>query len=132
MRKPPAAAAPKLQTPSAVVSALPSPASSVAPSADGGTAEGLHPDPFHSYQLPNAVSAKRWPFCATSRLVAEPPAADWPFRRMEKPPAPAAPKLHTRTTVVSALPSAASSTVPSDESTRLAAGAQPDPLHPYP
>src|SRR5438067_12895688 len=84
MRKPPAAAAPKLQTPSAVFSALPSPASSVAPSADGGTAEGLHPDPFHSYQLPNAVSAKRWPFCATSRLVAEPPVADWPFSRMEK------------------------------------------------
>src|SRR5947209_19587504 len=95
MRKPPAAAAPKLQTPSAVVSALPSPASSVAPSADGGTAERLHPDPFHSYQLPNALSAKRWPFCATSRLVAEPPAADWPFRRIGKPPGPAVPLMLT-------------------------------------
>src|SRR5947207_9821994 len=131
MRKPPAAAAPKLQTPSAVVSALPSPASSVAPSADGGTAERLHPDPFHSYQLPNALSAKRWPFCATSRLVAEPPAADWPFRRIEKPPGPAAPKLHTPSAVVSALPSAASRTVPSDETPGLADGAHPDPFHSY-
>src|SRR5438105_5446999 len=131
MRKPPAAAAPKLQTPSAVVSALPSPASSVAPSADGGTAEEPHPDPFHSYQLPNAVSAKRWPFCATSRLVAEPPAADWPFRRIEKPPGPTAPKLHTPSAVVSALPSAASRTVPSDETPGLADGAHPDPFHSY-
>src|SRR5438270_399180 len=131
MRKPPAAAAPKLQTPSAVVSALPSPASSVAPSADGRTAEGLHPDPFHSDQLPNAVSAKRWPFCATSRLVAEPPAADWPFRRIEKPPGAAAPKLHTPSAVVSALPSPASRAVPSDETPGLADGAHPDPFHSY-
>src|SRR5205085_12704181 len=124
MRKPPAAAAPKLQTPSAVASALPSPASSVAPSADGGTAERLHPDPFHSYQLPNALSAKRWPFCATSRLVAEPPAADWPFRRMEKPPAAAAPKLHTPSVVVSPPAPPAGSAVPSGDG-RTPAGGQP-------
>src|SRR5205823_14824094 len=85
--KPPGPAAPTLHNTSAVVSALPSAASRTVPSDETpGLADGAHPDPFHSYQLPKALSANRCPFCATSRLAAEPPAADWPFSRMEKPP----------------------------------------------
>src|SRR5437764_1165565 len=91
-----------------------------------GSAELLHAEPFHSYQFPKALSANRCPFCATSKLEAEPPAADCPFSRIRKPPDAAAPKLHTPSAVVSALPSAASRTAPSDETPGLADGAHPD------
>src|SRR5436190_4302601 len=95
-----------------------------------GSTELLHPAPFHSYQLPAAVSANTWPFCATSRLDAEPPAADWPFSRIEKPPAAAAPKPHTPSAVERVPPLPAGSAVPSGDG-GMTEGLQPDPFHSY-
>src|SRR5947209_16775051 len=70
-----------------VENCCPGPTVRIRPPDEFGSDVPDHPDPFHSHHCPCALSAKRLPPRATSSSVAEPPAAECPFKRIRFPEA---------------------------------------------